>query len=97
MLKSTLVQCAHAAVKVKTSYFYAQYQRLSIRRGKKRAIVATAHSMLIAIYHVLRDGVVFRDLGADYYTQFNKERKVHALLRKLHQLGWNLQSELVQA
>ena len=97
VLKSTLVQCAHAAVKVKTSYFYAQYQRLSIRRGKKRAIVAIAHSMLIAIYHVLRDGVVFRDLGADYYTQFNKERKVHALLRKLHQLGWNLQSELVQA
>lgn len=97
VLKSTLVQCAHAAIKVKTSYFYAQYQRLSIRRGKKRAIVAIAHSMLIAIYHVLRDGVVFRDLGADYYTQFNKERKVHALLRKLHQLGWNLQSELVQA
>lgn len=97
VLKSTLVQCAHAAVKVKTSYFYAQYQRLSIRRGKKRAIVATAHSMLIAIYHVLRDGVAFRDLGADYYTQFNKERKVNALLRKLHQLGWNLQSELVQA
>lgn len=95
VLKSTLVQCAHAAVKVKTSYFYAQYQRLSIRRGKKRAIVATAHSMLIAIYHVLRDGVVFRDLGADYYTQFNKERKVNALLRKLHQLGWSPQSELV--
>lgn len=87
VLKSTLVQCAHAAVKVKTSYFYAQYQRLSIRRGKKRAIVATAHSMLIAIYHVLRDGVAFRDLGADYYTQFNKERKVNALLRKLHQIG----------
>lgn len=97
VLKSTLVQCAHAAVKVKTSYFYAQYQRLSIRRGKKRAIVATAHSMLIAIYHVLRDGVAFRDLGADYYTQFNKERKVNALLRKLHQLGWSPQFELAQA
>lgn len=97
VLKSTLVQCAHAAVKVKTSYFYAQYQRLSIRRGKKRAIVATAHSMLIAIYHVLRDGVAFRDLGADYYTQFNKERKVNALLRKLHQLGWSPQFEVSQA
>lgn len=97
VLKSTLVQCAHAAVKVKTSYFYAQYQRLSIRRGKKRAIVATAHSMLIAIYHVLRDGVAFIDLGADYFTQFNKERKVNALLRKLHQLGWSPQFEVSQA
>ena len=43
--------------------------------GKKRAYVAVAHSMLIAIYHILKDGVVFKDLGADYYNQFNKERE----------------------
>ena len=73
---------------VKSSYFYAQYQRLSVRRGRKRAIVAVAHSMLIAIYHMLNDGTMFRDLGADYYNQFNRERKVNALLRKLHLLGW---------
>lgn len=42
-------------------------------RGVKRAYVAVAHSMLIAIYHILKDGVVFKDLGAEYYNQFNKE------------------------
>lgn len=89
-LKSTLVQCAHSAVMVKSSFFYAQYQRLSVRRGKKRAIVAVAHSMLIAIYHLLKNGEMLTDLGADYYNQFNKERKVNALLRKLHLLGWKL-------
>jgi len=87
VLKSTLVQCAHSAVMVKSSFFHAQYQRLSIRRGKKRAIVAVAHSMLIAIYHILKNGETFRDLGADYYFQFNRERKVNALLHKLHQLA----------
>lgn len=87
MLKSTLDQCAHSAVMVKSSFFHAQYQRLSIRRGKKRAIVAVVHFMLIAIYHILQNGEMFRDLGADYYIQFNRERKENALLHKLHQLG----------
>ena len=89
VLKSTLVQCAHSAVMVKSSYFYAQYQRLSIRRGKKRAIVAVAHSMLTAIYHVLSSGEIFHDLGADYYNSFNKEKKINSLLSKLKKLGWN--------
>lgn len=51
MLKSTLVVCAHAAVKNKETYFSAQFSRISAHRGSKRAYVAVAHSMLIAIYH----------------------------------------------
>ena len=62
--------------------------RISAHRGKKRAYVAVAHSMLVAIYHILKDGVVFKDLGADYYNQFNKERKINAYLKKLKALGW---------
>ncbi len=50
--------------------------------------VAVAHSMLIAIYHVLKDGVEFKDLGTEYYNQFNKERKINAYLKKLKALGW---------
>ena len=83
LLRSTLVTCAHSAVRNKSSYFYAQFHR-----GKKRAYVAVAHSMLVAIYHILKDGVVFKDLGADYYNQFNKERKINAYLKKLKALGW---------
>ena len=43
---------------------------------------------LVAIYHILKDGVAFKDLGADYYNQFNKERKINAYLKKLKALGW---------
>ena len=90
LLRTTLVTCAHAAVKNKASYFYAQFMRISAHRGKKRAYVAVAHSMLIAIYHILKDGVVFEDLGAEYYNQFNKERKINAYLKKLKALGWEV-------
>ena len=88
LLRTTLITCAHSAVKNKKSYFHAQFMRISSHRGKKRAYVAVAHSMLIAIYHILKDGVVFKDLGADYYNQFNKERKINAYLKKLKALGW---------
>ena len=88
LLKTTLIVCAHSAVKVKTSYFYAQFQRISSRRGKKRAYVAVAHSMLISIYHILKDAIPFVDLGSEYYNQFNKERKINLYLKKLKALGW---------
>ena len=89
MLRSTLLVCAHSAAKVKSSYFYAQYARICAHRGKKRAYLAVAHSILIAIYHILKDGVAFHDLGSDYYNQFNKESKIRACLKKLHALGWS--------
>lgn len=97
MLRTTLVNCAHSAVKVKTSYFSALFTRISAHRGKKRAYVAVAHSMLIAIYHVLHDGVGFRDLGADYYNQFNRERKANGMLKKLKALGYEVTIAAVPA
>lgn len=90
VLKTTLINCAHAAVKKKDSYFSAQYARVSAHRGKKRAIVAVAHSMLIAIYHILAGKTHFKDLGADYYNQFNKERKANSMLKKLKELGYEV-------
>jgi transposase len=88
LLRSTLVVCAHSAVNNKKSYFYAQFQRISAHRGAKRAYVAVAHSMLVTIYHILNDGVKFQDLGAEYFNQFNKERKINVYLKKLKVLGW---------
>ena len=86
-LKSTLIQCAKSAIKNKDSFFHAQYQRLVVRRGANRATVAVAHSMLIAIYHILKDGVPFKDLSSDYYTKFNTEAKARYYMRKLLDLG----------
>jgi len=88
-LKTTLTQCAKAAQKCKTSYFSAQYQRICVHRGKNRATIAVAHSMLIAIYHVLKNNVAFRDLGSDYYDNFNREHKIKGYLKRLHALGWS--------
>ena len=95
LLRETLVVCAHSAVKNKKSFFSAEFARVSARRGKKRAYVAVAHSMLTAIYHMLRDGVAFRDLGSDYYNQFNKEHKINTYLKKLKALGWEASSVAV--
>ena len=87
-LKTTLIQCAKAAVKKADSFLSAQYQRLVVRRGANRATVAVAHTMLIAIYHMLKDNVPFVDLGAAYYNKFNAQSKINHYLKKLQQLGW---------
>lgn len=87
-LKTTLIQCAKVAAHKEGSFYKAQYDRLVVRRGKNRATVAVAHSMLISIYHMLKDGVPFHDLGDTYYNQFNAEKKIHHYLNKLKSLGW---------
>ncbi len=91
ILKSTLVQCAQSAVKRKDTFFYAQYQRIAMRRGKKRAILAVAHSILIAIYYMIKEDKEYEDLGADFYNKFNKEKKVNAYMKKLKELGYDVQ------
>jgi transposase len=85
-LKSTLTQCAKAAKNNKSSFFSTQYSRLVSHRGKNRATMAVAHSILIAVYFVLC-GYEFKDLGADYYTQFNKEKKINSHIKQLSKLG----------
>jgi transposase len=87
-LKTILTQCAKSAKGCKDSFFAAQYQRIAARRGKNRATIAVAHSMLIAIYHVLKDGVSFHDLGSDYYNSFNRDHKIKGYLKRLESLGW---------
>ena len=90
ILKSTLAQVAKSASKNKNSFFHAQYQRIAVKRGKNRATLAVAHSILIAIYHMLKDGQEFIDLGSDYYNQFNTEKKINSYLKKLAALGYRV-------
>lgn len=94
-LKSTLTQCAKSARKVKSSFFCAQYHRLVSHRGKNRATMAVAHSIAIAIYFVLQ-GNEFKDLGADYYTQFNREKKINSHLKQLSKLGVDIPEPVLQ-
>ena len=93
-MKSTLTQSAKATKNNKTSFFSAQYSRLVSHRGKNRATMAVAHSILIAVYFVLC-GYDFKDLGADYYTQFNKEKKINSHIKQLSKLGVTLPDDVI--
>ena len=87
-LKTTLVQCAWAAVKKKDSYLQAQFFSITARRGRKKAILAVASSMLTAIYHMLKDGTMYQDLGRTYFDQRSKETQKQRLIKRLAELGY---------
>jgi transposase len=87
-LKSTLVQVATAAVKTKGTFCQAKFFRLSKRRGYKRAIVAIAHAILIAIYHMIQDDKPYRELGAATFDQRSAESKTKSLVTQLEKLGY---------
>ncbi len=86
-LRRTLVQCAWAASHAKDSYLAAQYRRLASRRGKKRALVAVAHSILVIVYHMLRDHRDYIDLGADHFDRLRPDRLTRYFVHRLEQLG----------
>lgn len=90
-LKTTLVSAAWAAVRVKGSYLQAQFLRLKARRGAKKAILAVAASMLTAAYHMLKNGVEYRELGADHFTRRDRTKAISRLLRRLNDLGCEVQ------
>ena len=96
-LRKVMVQCAWSAVRTKGSYFSALYHRLAARRGKKRAIIAVAHSMLVSFYHMLSRRQPYQDLGADYFDKRSKGTKVDWLLNQLNKLGFTATLEPVAA
>lgn len=95
-LKTIMIEVAWAAIKKKGSYFKDKYYRLKARRGAKKAIVAIAHRILLGVYHVIKDGAEFRDLGEDYLTLRNKEKKVLYLQKQALALGFNLIPQTIQ-
>jgi transposase len=90
-LKTTLVSAAWAAVRVKESYLQAQFHRLRARRGAKKAILAVASSMLTAAYHMLKNGVEYQDLGASHFTRRDREKIILCLVRRINDLGCQVQ------
>jgi transposase len=92
-LRSALVQAAWSAIRTKDTYLKAQYDRLVVRRGKKRAIVAVAHSLLKSIWYMLAYHVPYQDLGGDYFDKRRKDSKINYHLRQLQKLGYSIQIE----
>jgi transposase len=87
-LKTTLVQCAWAAARKKTSYLQAQFHRLRARRGARKAIGAVAASILTAVYEMLKSGTLYEDLGPDHFDRRSKGRHIHRLVSRLQNLGF---------
>jgi hypothetical protein len=96
-LHTSLVQAAHAAVKMKETYLAAQYHRLAGRRGKKKAIGAVAHSILVIAYHMLLRKEPYCEAGADFFDRLNPEAIAHRLVQRLHQLGYEAELRPVAA
>jgi transposase len=89
-LRTVLVQAAHAAARTKGTYLSAQYRRLSMRRGKKRAILAVAHSMLVMAYYMIQRHEPYREAGADFFDRLQPEDTARRLVKRLESLGYHV-------
>ncbi len=85
--RRAFTEAAWAARNARQTYPAAQFRRLLRRRGAKRAIVATAHTLIVAAYHILRDGVTYHDLGADHFDRLAPTQLTRYLVRRLERLG----------
>jgi transposase len=97
-LRQVLIEIAHVAAKTKDTYLAAQYRRIAARRGKKRALVALGHTILVIIYHILTRREPYYDLGANYFDKRDHQRVEQRLVHRLERLGYqvNLQPVAIQ-
>ncbi|MFJ7911409.1 IS110 family transposase [Kitasatospora sp. NPDC096204] len=90
-LKGVLGQVASAASRSKGTYLAARFKRIASRRGKKRALVAVEHSILIAVWHMFTHDIEYHDLGGDYFLErTGKTRQTRRLVSQLNQLGYQV-------
>lgn len=90
-LKRVLTEAAWAAVHQKGSYLAGLYRRLAPRRGKKRAIIAVARTILQAAWYILQQDIDYRDLGGNYFERLNQEKTTTYLTKRLEKLGYKVE------
>ncbi|MBT1278887.1 IS110 family transposase [Thermoanaerobacter sp. CM-CNRG TB177] len=86
-LRSSLIEAARAASRAKDTYLSSQYHRIAARRGANRAAVAVAHSILIIVYHILKQKQPYIELGPTYYEEKKRNMIIRQSLKKLESLG----------
>ena len=97
-LTGALGTAALAAARTKdTTYLGARYRRLTRRAGKKKALVAVEHSILIAVWHMLTNDVEYTDLGGDYFARLDPERAMRRIVRQANALGFTVRFDPIQA
>lgn len=89
-LRTGLVQAANAAARQKHTYLSAQYHRLAARRGRQRALIAVAHSILVIAYHMLQRHEPYHELGANYFDERKRTSLANRLTRRLERLGYTV-------
>jgi len=89
-LRRYLIEASWAAVRKRKTYLSALYYRLVPRRGKKKAIVAVAHSLLVMIYHILKDQVPYHELGSNYFNKLNLAYVQRHHVKRLESLGFKV-------
>jgi transposase len=89
-LRQSLVEAAWAAARTRGTYLSAQYHRLAGRRGRKRAIIAVAHTLLTIIYHVLHTGGTYRELGGNYFDERNRQVALRRAIHRIERLGYQV-------
>lgn len=94
-LKVLLVQCAWAATRTKGTYLRSKYDSLVGRRGKKRALIAVGHKILVAAYFILKDKVSYKELGAEYLQELKKGKQIKRHIQLLKELGVDIEIKKV--
>jgi len=89
-LRAALTQCAWAASKTKNTYLRAKYHSLVGRRGKKRALIAVGHKILVMAYHIIKNGVPYKELGKDYLLHRREDKIVKNHIKRLRDLGYEV-------
>ena len=89
-LRQVLTEAAHGAAATKNTYLGALYRRLAPRRGTRKALVAVGHAILVIVYHVLKRGEPYQDLGANYFDERDQLNVRRRLVRRLEQLGYQV-------
>lgn len=95
-LRSALVEASWSASRTKDTYLSAQYHRLAPRRGRKKAIVALGHTILVDVYHIIQHKTSYRDLGANYFDERKRSLVIRRAIRRIEQLGLKVTLEPVQ-
>ena len=89
-LKTALTEAAKAAGRTKDKYLSAQYRRIAARRGRNRASMAVAHTILTSIYYMLRDGTTYHDLGGNYFDERDRYYTLKRSVRRIERLGYKV-------
>jgi hypothetical protein len=96
-LSTALVQAAMAASRAKDTYLKSRFWKIAGRAGQKRAAVALAHSILKAIYEMLKSGVNYKDLGGDYLDRFLNRRTEQRLIHRLRSMGYEVRPKAAES